>query len=52
MAVLDEGANIGNSEPINNEEKIGACDRIDKEDEIRRVSEWMTERGLGTSRNQ
>jgi hypothetical protein len=50
--VFNEEAHIGKSKRIDVKEQIGAGDRMDNEEEVGPVSEWMTERGLGTSPNR
>jgi hypothetical protein len=49
--VFDEEPRIGNSERIDDKEQIGTGDRINDEEEIGTVSEWIAERGPGTSPN-
>jgi hypothetical protein len=52
LTVFDEEAHIRSRERIDDNEQIGTGDRIDGEEKIGRVSEWMTERGSGTSPNR
>jgi hypothetical protein len=52
LTVFDEQAHIRNSERIGDKEQAGTGNRIDNEEEIGAMSEWMTENRSETPQNR